>query len=192
MEAVAEVPPVSHPQGMDTAWVNAARQGDPQGFRHLYQRHQARVRVILHSLCGSEALDDLVQEVFIRAWKGLPRFRQDAQFSTWLYRIAWNVGTDQRRTYGRQRTRQQAWEHSHRTEHLDPDVLHIHYQSVVQAGLDHLSPQHRLVLVLHDLEEWPQKDIAATLGIPVGTVKSRLFHARSSLRRFLEQAGIHP
>ena len=54
-----------------------------------------RVRSILFQLCEAAALDDLVQEVFLRAWKGLPKFRQTAQFSTWLYRIAWNVASDQ-------------------------------------------------------------------------------------------------
>jgi DNA-directed RNA polymerase specialized sigma24 family protein len=68
--------------------------GDRQSFRLLYRRHQARVRQIIYQLGDPIALDDLVQEVFLRAWKGLPKFRQNAQFSTWLYRIAWNVASD--------------------------------------------------------------------------------------------------
>lgn len=175
----------------DAVLALAAAQGDPQGFRQLYQRHQQRVRAILYPLCGADVLDDLVQETFVRAWKGLPRFRRDAQFSTWLYRIAWNVGLDYQRHCRRQRAQQQVLQQTKATEHRDPDVTSLHYQTLVQQGLASLSPQHRVVLVLHDLEEWSQKDIAASIGIPVGTVKSRLFYARAHMRRFLEQAGVH-
>ncbi|MEN9204403.1 MAG: sigma-70 family RNA polymerase sigma factor [Thermostichales cyanobacterium BF4_bins_65] len=166
--------------------------GDPHGFRQLYQCHQQRVRAILSPLCSPDVLDDLVQETFVRAWKGLPRFRQQAEVSTWLYRIAWNVGMDHQRRRGRQRRHQQTLIQTTPSEHRDPGLLQLHYQTLVQQGLASLSPQHRVVLVLHDLEEWCQKDIATSLGIPVGTVKSRLFYARAQLRRFLEQAGIQP
>jgi RNA polymerase sigma factor (sigma-70 family) len=76
------------------------------------------------------------------------------------------------------------------TQHDDPDLMQLHYQDVVQTGLSLLSEEHRSVLVLHDLEELPQKEVAEILQIPVGTVKSRLFHARSGMRKFLETAGI--
>jgi RNA polymerase sigma-70 factor (ECF subfamily) len=66
----------------------------------------------------------------------------------------------------------------------------MHYQDIMQRGLANLSEDHRAVLVLHDLEEIPQKDIAEILSIPVGTVKSRLFHARSAIRKFLEAQGV--
>jgi len=65
--------------------------------------------------------------------------------------------------------------------------LHLHYQDVVQRGLAYLSVDHRTILVLHDLEELPQKEIADILTIPVGTVKSRLFHARAAMRQFLQK-----
>ena len=66
----------------------------------------------------------------------------------------------------------------------------MHYQDLMQRGLAKLSDDHRAVLVLHDLEEIPQKDIAEILAIPVGTVKSRLFHARSAIKKFLESQGV--
>ena len=71
-----------------------------------------------------------------------------------------------------------------------PDVMHLHYQDLVQRGLNELSAAHWTVLVLHDLEEVPQKDIAEILEIPVGTVKSRLFHARAAVRKFLDHEGV--
>ena len=65
-----------------------------------------------------------------------------------------------------------------------------HYQDMVQRGLTQLTEEHRSVLVLHDLQDLRQKEIAQILDIPVGTVKSRLFHARATLRTFFEQEGV--
>ena len=164
--------------------------GDRHSFRLLYRRHQHRVRQILYQLCDPITLDDLVQEVFLRAWKGLPKFRQSSQFSTWLYRIAWNVASDRRQTLAQDRSRLQTIVQSISTQHDDPDIMQLHYQDLVRKGLSSLSEDHRSVLVLHDLEELPQKEVAEILDIPIGTVKSRLFHARSGMRKFLEESEV--
>jgi RNA polymerase sigma factor (sigma-70 family) len=174
----------------DDRLVKLCVDGDRHSFRVLYRRHQHRVRQILYQLCDPTTLDDLVQEVFLRAWKGLPKFRQSSQFSTWLYRIAWNVGSDRRQTLAQDRSRLQTIAQSVATQYEDPDLIQLHYQDLVRKGLAVLSEEHRSVLVLHDLEELPQKEVAEILEIPVGTVKSRLFHARSGMRKFLEQAGV--
>jgi len=174
----------------DAYLVQQCLRGNSQVFRVLYRRHQSRVRSILYQISDASALDDLVQEVFLRAWKGLPKFRQTAQFSTWLYRIAWNVASDHRQSAAKGRTRLQALTNQAPLQQDAPDVLHLHYQDLVQRGLIHLSFDHRTILVLHDLQELPQKDVAEVLGIPVGTVKSRLFHARAAMRQFLQQEGV--
>ncbi len=183
----------------DIELVLQCQQGNQHSFRQLYRRYQQRVRSTLYQLCGAEALDDLVQEVFLRAWKGLPQLRQAAQFSTWLYRICWNVASDQRRQFAQQRSfnsklkagteflPQQGSQSSHA-----PDLMHLHYQDLIQRGLQQLSFDHRAVLVLHDLEDLPQKEVAQILGIAVGTVKSRLFHARTALRQYIQQQGEMP
>jgi RNA polymerase sigma factor (sigma-70 family) len=174
----------------DDVLVERCVKGDRHSFRLLYRRHQQRVRQILDRLCDPTTLDDLVQEVFLRAWKGLPKFRQSCQFSTWLYRIAWNVASDRRQTLAQDRSRLQTIAQSVATQHDDPDLIQLHYQDLVRKGLSSLSEEHRSVLVLHDLEELPQKEVAEILKIPVGTVKSRLFHARSGMRKFLEASGV--
>lgn len=174
----------------DDVLVKSCLAGDRQSFRLLYRRHQQRVRQILYQLCDPMTLDDLVQEVFLRAWKGLPKFRQSSQFSTWLYRIAWNVSSDRRQTLSQDRSRLEIIAKSVETQHDDPDILQLHYQDLVRKGLRSLSEEHRSVLVLHDLEELPQKEVAEILEIPVGTVKSRLFHARSRMRTFIEASGV--
>jgi RNA polymerase sigma-70 factor, ECF subfamily len=170
------------------------QQGERDCFRLLYQRYQQRVRSTLYQLCGSALLDDLVQEVFLKAWKGLPKLKTPKYFSTWLYRISWNVATDQRRKLARTQEKTslnaKTWEKELNTSKPDdsataPDLMQLHYQDLVQRGLN-----NRAVLVLHDLEDLPQKQVAEILNVPVGTVKSRLFHARNSLRQFLEQQGL--
>ena len=177
------------------------QQGDRASFRLLYQRYQQRVRSTLYQLCGNSSLDDLVQEVFLRAWKGLPKLKKAKYFSTWLYRISWNVATDQRRKLARGKEKTSFGEKYTDKDRLNydkdlskvqdtPDLMHLHYQDLVQRGLNNLSFDHRSVLVLHDLEDLPQKQVAQILDIPVGTVKSRLFHARNSFKKFLEQQGI--
>lgn len=176
------------------------QQGDREVFRLLYQRYQQRVRSTLYQLCGSSSLDDLVQEVFLKAWKGLPKLKTPKYFSTWLYRISWNVATDQRRklAQGQEKTslNESVWEkeqlnHSKLVNSNSvPDLMQLHYEDLVQRGLNNLSFEHRAVLVLHDLEDLPQKQVAEILNVPVGTVKSRLFHARDSLKKFLERQGI--
>jgi len=173
----------------DAELIRRCLRGQTTAFRGLYRRYQGQVRATLHQLCGPEGLDDGVQEVFLRAWKGLPKFRQSAQFSTWLYRITWNVATDARRQQGKARSRHSplAPEAPAREEH---GLTQLHYQDVVQRGLQTLSLDHRVVLVLHDLEDVPQRDIASILEIPLGTVKSRLHHARAALREFLQQEGV--
>jgi len=184
----------------DLSLVQACLQGDPYGFKKLYQRHHHKVRSTLYQLCGSDGLDDLVQDVFLRAWKGLGKFRQSAQFATWLYRIAFNVASDRRKALAKMRSRNISVEDeqlenlsdeaSAREGDSQPSLTQMHYQDLMQRGLAKLSEDHRAVLVLHDLEELPQKDIAEILSIPVGTVKSRLFHARSAIKKFLEAQGV--
>lgn len=177
------------------------QQGDRACFRLLYQRYQQRVRSTLYQLCGKSSLDDLVQEVFLRVWKGLPKLKTTKYFSTWLYRISWNVAIDQRRRLAKGREKTSFDEKYEDKEQLNygknlsnaqdtPDLMYLHYQDLVQRGLDNLSFDHRAVLVLHDLEDIPQKQVAQILDVPVGTVKSRLFHARNSFKKFLEQQGI--
>ncbi len=164
--------------------------GQPEHFRLLYRRHHPRVRSLLFQLCGAPAVDDLVQEVFFRAWKGLPRLQRRAKFTTWLYRITCNVAHDYRRQAARRCAQAQTWQTETPPSIPAPDLAELHYQDVVKRGLETLGRAQREVLVLHDLEGLAQREIAQILSIPVGTVKSRLFHARQKVRQFFEQEGI--
>ncbi|BAW97217.1 transcription initiation factor sigma E [[Synechococcus] sp. NIES-970] len=171
---------------------NLRGQRDRQSFRLLYQRYHQKVRSTVYQLCGVTLLDDLVQEVFLKAWQGLPRLKNPDYFATWLYRITWNVATDQRRRFAKQMKLIDGLE-AHLGLRLDarPEELsQIHYQDLVQRGLQSLSLEQRAVVVLHDLKDLSQKEVAEILCIPMGTVKSRLHHGRRSLRQFLEAQGV--
>ncbi len=173
----------------DTALIHACQNGDREAFRWLYRRHQRLVRSMLQHLCDPSTLDDLVQEVFLRAWKGLGRMQQQSQFSTWLYRIAWNVGADYRRGMAQSRSREAQLKQL-QTEASSAAWQELHYQDLVCRGLQSLSNEQAMLLVLSDLQELPQTAIASILEIPVGTVKSRLFYARAALRKFFNEEGI--
>lgn len=182
----------------DKELVRLCQQGERASFQELYRRYQRRVRSTLYQLCGERMLDDLVQEVFLRAWKGLPKLREAAYFSTWIYRITWNVAAEQRRYLAKYQQPSYSFSQANETSNLDylsrlqdtPDIMQLHYQDLVQRGLQSLNLDRRAVIVLHDLEDLPQKEVAEILKIPVGTVKSRLFHARKALRKFLQQQGV--
>ncbi|MGK7931482.1 MAG: sigma-70 family RNA polymerase sigma factor [Microcystaceae cyanobacterium] len=173
--------------------VMQCQKGNSTLFRQLYQRYQDRVRATLFQLCGGNHLEDLVQEVFLRVWKSLPKLREASYFSTWLYRITWNVATDERRKYARQPKMVEDESQLHQAPSVTtqtPDLMRLHYQELIQQGLQKLNLEHRAVMVLHDLEDIPQKEVADILQLPLGTVKSRLFYARKQLKQYLQDQGV--
>ncbi|MEM8716832.1 MAG: sigma-70 family RNA polymerase sigma factor [Cyanobacteria bacterium P01_A01_bin.3] len=176
----------------DVELVVACLRGHNHRFGELYDRYHQPVRSTLFQLCGEEQLDDLTQEVFVRAWKGLKGFRRQAKFSTWLYRIAWNVASDRRKLLAKQRQQRQVLTQAFASASQEGSggLNQLHHQQLVQEGLQQLSLEHRSVLVLHDLEDLPQKEVAEILGIPVGTVKSRLHNARTTIKRYLVSRGV--
>ena len=195
-------PSVKSVEDSDASVILQSQQGNAEAFRLLYRRYQAKVRSTLYQLCGQTHLDDLVQDVFLKVWKGLPQLRNPGFFATWIYRITWNVAQDARKQLGRsrQRERQLLGGESAEDNHLSlelsrpqdsPDLIHLHYQDLVKRGLATLSFEHRTILVLHDLEDLPQKMIAEILDLPTGTIKSSLFYARRAMRQFLQQQGVH-
>ncbi len=187
-------------QMTDTQLVKKCQLGDTSYFRLLYQRYQHKVRATLYKLCGQDLLDDLQQEVFFKVWKSLPKLRNPDYFSTWLYRICWNVACDQglanKKAHQRRSARinqaKQSLEYdlAKSSQDINKGLNRLHYEDLVNKALQNLSLDHRVVIVLHDLEDLQQKEVADILSIPVGTVKSRLSQARKNLRSYLESEGI--
>ena len=164
---------------MDAALISAAQRGDESAFLALYQRHSGRVRRLVASWVGDPMLvDDLCQESWLRAFRGLEAFRGEAEFGTWIHTIARNVVSSRGRTTKR---RTELLEESWRprvTSPPEPVELRVDLRRAVSA----LPPGMRRVLWLHDVEGWTHADIGEALGVSEGTSKSQLFKARARLR----------
>ena len=182
LDAASPAPPAPTREE-DHALVRAAGAGDVRAFEALYRKHSRRVYAVLWRLCGHEArAEDLVQEAFVRAWQALPAFRFESAFSTWMHRLAVNTALMEIRS----RSNGEALE-------TDDAVLELHATADsagqrTALGLDleravaTLPPRARAVLVLHDIEGWKHEEIAAELGMAVGSSKAQLHRARHLLR----------
>lgn len=164
---------------MDGALITAAQDGDEGAFLALYKRHAGRVRRLVESWVGDPALvDDLCQESWLRAFRGLDAFRGEAEFSTWIHTIARNVVTSRgRKTQRRTELLEESWT-PRVTSWPEPVELRLDLRRAVDA----LPAGMRRVLWLHDVEGWTHADIGVALGVSEGTSKSQLFKARTRLR----------
>jgi RNA polymerase sigma-70 factor (ECF subfamily) len=169
-----------------------SRNGDTAAFGALVRRYQDRLYNTAYRLVGNaEDAQDVVQEAFLSAYQSLGSFKGDSLFFTWLYRIAVNTAISLKR---KQRAVLRLGGPG--AEPLDPSDLsrpgHALEQAElgqrVQQALARLSPEHRAVLVLKEMEGQKYEEIAEVLGVPIGTVRSRLHRARLELRELLEKA----
>ena len=178
--------------------VSAARQGDMAAFESLVHLYEKRVFALTLRMCGNrEDAAEAAQEAFLAAWQGLAFFRGDSSFSTWLYRLASNACVDLLRRESRHRT---AAGPSLDDEELNlevPDAMpspqdeaeRRELREEIERGLAALSPEHREVLVLREIHQLSYDEIAETLDLDVGTVKSRISRGRKQLRKFLLKSG---
>src|SRR5205085_5352548 len=177
----------------DIQFVAASRNGDQDAFAMLVQRHQRRVfNLVFRMLQNYEEASEITQETFLAAWQGLPSFRGDARFSTWLYRIAYNCALKQLE----QRKRDQALQVIVQAEQMVANIgqeqridaeLEAHArQAVVREHLSGLPAKYRIVLVLRHLQEMTYEEMAEILAMPIGTIKTHLFRARNLLKARLE------
>jgi RNA polymerase sigma-70 factor (ECF subfamily) len=168
--------------------------GDEAAFERLVRNHEPRVfRLLLRMLGNREEAEDASQEAFLSLHRHGHRFRREARFSTFLYRVAANAALNRRRSLGRARARQQELAQQQATgAHLPvaprnpEDATHGgEVQVRVQEALQQLPEDLRVAVVLYDIEGQSYKDIAEILDIPEGTVKSRIHRARQGLRDLL-------
>ena len=179
-------------------WIEAAQQGDQSAFEQLVRLYEKRVLALTTRMCKNPAdAEEAAQEAFLSAWQGLPFFRGDASFSTWLYRLASNACVDLLRREGR---RQSAAGPSLNDEEVQlevPDTApspqeqaeRSELRQQIEAGLQALTPDHRQVLLLREMHQLSYDEIAQTLDVDVGTVKSRINRGRKQLRNFLLRSG---
>lgn len=176
--------------------VRAAAGGDEDAFAQLVRMHEKKVYNLTLRMCGNpEDAADAAQDAFLSAWRGLPGFRGEAGFSTWLYRLASNAAIDHLR-----RTRRQRYEASLDGGDQTIDVVDesptpqmrteaAELRDAVAEGLAQLSDAHRQALTLREVQELSYEEISAVLEVDLGTVKSRISRARSALRKILLKNG---
>jgi RNA polymerase sigma-70 factor (ECF subfamily) len=174
--------------------IRRARAGDEDAFADLVASHADRVYAMLRRLgLDPDEADEVAQEVFVRAWRGLARFEERAQFSTWLYRIAFNEA--QRRLSRRRPAR--AEPEPDREDPIDSlseslelgpeaQTLDREFEQTLERALDQLPAEWRAAVVLRDIEGLPTRDAAEVAGIREAAFKSRLHRGRMQLRALLE------
>lgn len=187
----------------DQDLVDRAKKGDTLAFQKLVIAHQGRLfSVAFGILRDRDEAMDVVQDAFIKAHKKLAEFEGNAAFSTWLYRIAVNLCIDRKRADARRRKTDLD---DAATRNLDDDPLYAAAEFAprltgsnplrnstdkelgkqIDTAMAKLSDDHRSIVLLREVEGMSYEEIAETLGIPKGTVMSRLFHARKNLQRVL-------
>lgn len=169
--------------------------GDMLAFGELVRRYQDRLFNLVYRLLGSvEDAQDVVQDTFLNAYKSLNTFKGDAEFFTWLYRIAWNTAVSLKRKQRMALSLQASRPGQSGIDPLDDSegnrpghaLERAEQERRVQDALNRLSPEHRAVLVLKEMEGQKYETIAEILQVPVGTIRSRLHRARIELREILE------
>lgn len=167
--------------------ISRAARGDADAFRRLVETYQTPAYRLAARMCGPDGADDVTQEAFLAAWRGLPEFRGDCRFSTWLYRLVNNAAIDYLRREKRHRDTGDVDDLELPDGGPSPQELaeQSDTRAAVRRGLDRLSPEHRQVLLLRYMQELDYGEIAAALDVSEGTVKSRINRAKSKLRELL-------
>ena len=176
--------------------VRAAAGGDESAFSELVRMYENKAyHLALRMVGNAEDAYDVAQDAFLAAWRGLPSFRGESGFSTWLYRLVSNAAIDHLR-----RTKHQRGNVSLDDEELNLDAPdnsptpqeaaeEKDLKEAVAAGLRELSDDPRTVLVMREVQELSYEEIAESLQLDLGTVKSRISRARTHLRKILLQSG---
>lgn len=172
----------------DTLYIEQFLAGDTAGFEALVRKYQNRVLNIVYSLVGQNSeSEDIAQEVFLKIYHGLQSFRQNCQFSTWLYRITVNT------TYDFLRRRKNFIHDEGILEYQEAEtanpqevVVNQEKDAMIQKALMAIPTIYRSAVVLKDIEGMNYKEIAKVLGCRIGTVESRIYRARQLLKEKLE------
>lgn len=185
----------------DRVLLESAKQGDSAAFRTLVERHERRAFVIAVGLLRDEAdAQEVVQEAFLRVYRGLDKFQGTSSFFTWLYRIISNLAIDVMRRPGRyvaaepddgqlklRGIDEADYPLLSRIDGADP-LDHLHRARLadrIRTALDSLPPYHRGVIVMREIEGLSYEEMAEAMGVSKGTIMSRLFHARQKMQRAL-------
>ena len=179
-------------------WIAAAQTGDQDAFEQLVRLYEKRVYALTSRMCRNPAdAEEAAQEAFLAAWQGLPFFRGDSSFSTWLYRLASNACVDVLRREGRHRSAAGPSLNDEETvidvadDAPSPHALaeRAELRQQIEEALSALPEDYRQVLILREMHQRSYDEIAEILALDLGTVKSRINRGRKRLRKILLESG---
>jgi len=171
----------------DAECVRKLQRGETDAFETLIRRHQKTIYNLAYRMLGDyDEAAEISQETFLSAYRAIGNFRGDANFSTWLYRIALNHATTRRKTLTTRQQRTVPMENSEPASDPNPgppeSMEKKEIRQRVQQALNRLEPEDAAVILLRDLQDVPYEEVARVLEVPIGTVKSRLHRARQALK----------
>ncbi len=179
--------------------VKRCQAGQAEAFDELVTRYQTRIFAMIYNMVHNEQdAWDLAQESFIKAWKSIKRFRGRSSFYTWIYRIVMNVTIDWLRKK-QVKGAGMEFDDALQLKEIDPASKTVpkadplphermerrEIRAKIDKAIAQLSPEHRAVILMKEIEEMQYHEIAETLGCSIGTVMSRLFYARKKLQNLL-------
>ncbi len=183
----------------DAELVLEAQRGDVHAFDQLVERYHGKIYGLTYNMTSNrEDAEDLTQDIFVKAFEALPRFRGKSSFYTWLYRIAVNKTINYRKKRNRKRALSlDSFDQEIKTDEVYSDLTTkgsplrnmslSELQIKLNEALQNLSEKHRTVVVMHDMQGIPHEQIAKVVGASVGTVRSRLFYARRQMQAELAE-----
>lgn len=179
--------------------IRRAKEGDQSAFGELVTMYEKKVYALAFRMCkNAEDAEEAAQEAFLSAWQGLKFFRFESSFSTWLYRLTSNACIDHLRKEQRHKNAaalslddEETYIDAEDTASPTPQetVERKELRALIEEGLQRLTPEHKEVLVLREMHQLSYDEIAETLGLDSGTVRSRISRGRKQLRKFLIQTG---
>lgn len=181
-------------------FIKALKRGEEWAFRKLYREYAPKIGAFARTYFGSDDIDDVIQEVMMRVYKGIKKFKGNSSLSTWIYKITMNVCNT---LYEKNKKKnEKVFSVQNDDEENDIDIVdtdknvqkEVHkeliYEKIMEI-IEKLPEKERLLIKLRDIDGLPYGEIAEILGIPEGTVKSRLHSAREKLKKYLEEEGLY-
>ena len=171
--------------------ITRAQLGDTAAFETLVNMHAQYVYNLALRVVGDlQEAEDLAQEAFLRAWRGLPRFRAEARFSTWLYRIVTNLCYNHlpglKRELAALNPEDEAMNLPDERRDVESTILSDELRVSLHTAIEELPESYRLLITLRHLQYMSYTEIAQVTGMPLGTVKTSIFRGRRLLRKALE------
>ncbi len=184
----------NHPDDQSTAelagWIRGASGGDQESQKKIYQRCAAQIVRIVRRIVGQDHVDDVVQDFFVMLFAKISQFRFESSFETWVHRMAVNQSLQHLRKSNREQERIRQYADSGGSPNMQQsEHSTLEDAEVLENAMSHLSGDQRALLHMKEVEGLGYQQIAEVLGVPEGTVGSRLNKARSELRSALAQLG---